>query len=450
MNNSETRCAQATGPVADKYFDSNGDPRPIEFLTLVCSTSGGISGLQSEYGGGERTWRRYIKMAQAASGIAVEYREDEHSWRYVENEEGQLSLAAKVQAEIATHLEDGIGDAPEADDEQRAQASDEMERKLSDDDEPEAHGDSGRDDLPAIALEDNLPSVFHGGKQGGKAEHPGANSTPQERFNYYMARTDVWESVHQVRLAVVPGKPYAVIHPIGDVHVGDDECDFRKFYALIDWIAGHPGHYVLGMGDYLEASTLGSVRAPTIADQVLTLGDAGETFAMAMQRVRDRIICLGEGNHEAAPKRDTGQDLSPLKPICDALQVARAPYDYPLEVLVGDQAYMIGVHHGTGGARTLGGIWNEVERQLNNNEIDAAIMGHAHAKGAVTRGKQGTIDDPVRGRVWDTKALHMIRSGSFKKYIAGSYARTKNMQPAVRGTVAIRVYATHRNIHPRS
>lgn len=40
---------------------------------------------------------------------------------------------------------------------------------------------------------------------------------------------------------------------LGDIHLGNINCDKEKFKEIVDWIASDPQRYWIGMGDYIEA-----------------------------------------------------------------------------------------------------------------------------------------------------------------------------------------------------
>ena len=212
-----------------------------------------------------------------------------------------------------------------------------------------------------------------------------------------------------------------------------------------------------GVGDYWQSPSTSNVRSPTMGFQSLTMMQGVQVAEMLFRHLmrrgddgRTACLLLGRGNHEDTILRSTGQDICPLQWLCERLNVPYAPYDFPLQVLVGEQEYLLYMHHGSGGGQTWGSHVNSLERLAENHrDADAVIMAHNHVKVCVEKGVMRLVkgeDGLDEYRVGD---VPMYRTGSLQRYHPNGYARMKNMKPTAPGSVAIRLYANRHNIHSR-
>ena len=300
--------------------------------------------------------------------------------------------------------------------------------------------------LPKTAKQEDIPSTCARliWREQPTMLSPGAS--PEEIVEFYMKATTYEEAVHTVRLQVVPGKAYAALHPFSDIHAGSLACDFARWVAFVNWCHGRKGHYVIGVGDMTEASTLGSVRSASLGYQVLDEWNAIKALQHTLAPVSKtkQLIGLLEGNHDWAVWKATGQKICLVEWMADALGVPDFGYEVPIKFLVGDQEYVIYFHHGAGGGQTIGYFWNTLERLSRNNRCDAVVMGHRHVAAFQPSTYRGEEDGK-----WILKETAMIGAGTFRRSPPQDYARVKNMPPEKLGTVAIRLYGDRHDLHAR-
>ena len=117
--------------------------------------------------------------------------------------------------------------------------------------------------------------------------------------------------------------------PIGDIHLGNVNCNVKKLRDTINWIENKEDTYIIGMGDYIEAINFTDPRfnPNNIPPQYLSrLGDIvikeKEELIKIFEPVSDRIICLLEGNHERKVYEKYHIDIQ--REICDSLEVIDA------------------------------------------------------------------------------------------------------------------------------
>ena len=440
---------RATSIVADIYH-SMTDP---EFLHHI-ATAGGYVGAEKKHPNTKRvTWMRWARRAQDATGLKLVCNAKGGTGAVIDadGDEQVPAVDETLREQLETIPEPGKPKPVPR--ELRKMAANEM--KTTTEVDPRHDGQGGS--IGPLATTEDIPRKFHGGLHGGASAKPGKNATAQEWEDYYMQETDVIELVHRVRLRTVPGKEYAVLHPLSDFHIGDRECDYRRGVALCDWIGKHEGHYMAGVGDYWQSVSTTNVRSPAMGFQSLTMKVGIEVAELLFRRLmrrgtdgRTACLVLGLGNHEKTILRSTGQDICPLNWLCERLDVPYAPYDFPLQVRVGEQEYLLYMHHGAGGGRTWGAHVNSLESLANNHrDADAVIMAHNHVKFAVDNGVMRLIKNEDGLDEYRVGDIPMYRTGSLQRYHPGGFGREKNMKPTAPGSVAIRLYANRHNIHSR-
>jgi len=436
--------------------DLYGSMTPGEFLDYVAKLGGYAACVRKHPGTTGVTWSRWAEKAMARTGLRLVWATRGAPGAVVDDNDDE------VKPEVDETLREKLDALPEMEKQRpiakelREQAAVEMQAATEHDPRHDKLGHK----LPKNAKDEDVPRVFCGGLHGGSSNKPGKLATTQELVDFYLQETNVKERIHRVRLRVVPGKEYAVLHPLSDFHMGDRECDFSRAMSLCDWIGKHEGHYMSGVGDYWQSPSTTNVRSATMGFQSLTMQQgiqvAEGLFSRLHRRGSDeRTACLllGLGNHEKTILRSTGQDICPLQWLCERMNVPYAPYDFPLQARVGDQEYLLYMHHGAGGGQTWGAHVNSLERLANNHrDADAVIMAHNHVKLAVDNGVMRVVKNPDPDGLDEYMVgnIPMFRTGSLQRYHPGGYAREKNMKPTAPGSVAIRLYGNKHDIHSRS
>jgi hypothetical protein len=265
-----------------------------------------------------------------------------------------------------------------------------------------------------------------------------------------MEATDVRERIHAVRLKCAPGKPYATLLPISDVHIGPVGCAFREIAATLTWAATKDGLYPFTLGDCLNNATLNSVEGMNLGAQLLDIMPSAAVMTQLFRPIADagRLLVLADGNHEARWVRQLGQNVSPTQFVAERLNVPYSSSSFPMIVQVGDQTYTLYIHHGTGSGQSYGHLWNTMQRFTENNKCDAAIAGHRHVRGNQERAVMAASQDDNGVWWWSPSGIQMIAIGCWLRYVPGSYARDRNMPPAVLGTNLVRLYADKHLVQP--
>jgi hypothetical protein len=134
---------------------------------------------------------------------------------------------------------------------------------------------------------------------------------------------------------------------LGDVHYGSETCDVDLFKTNIA-LCLEKHIYVVGMGDYLETSTLGSVgdlfeQNPSPQGQFDEMIEMFQPLANA-----GLLIGLNDGNHEGRVIKTTS--YNPTQMMCRILRVPYLGHSAFHLWRVGKQTYSVYSTHGSSGA----------------------------------------------------------------------------------------------------
>ena len=182
--------------------------------------------------------------------------------------------------------------------------------------------------------------------------------------------------------------PYAEtieLHPMGDLHIGDPNSDYKLILARLEYIKNTPNAYCILTGDLMDTAVSASV---------------GDTYGAALQPmeqlkqcvkifepIKDKIICVLPGNHEHRVYKTDGLDMTEV--MCGQLGILEkySPTTALLFVRFGKQTgkhhgrpqlYTIYATHGSGGGRKEGGKVNRLADLASIVDADIYVHSHTH------------------------------------------------------------------------
>jgi len=240
------------------------------------------------------------------------------------------------------------------------------------------------------------------------------------------------------------GTEYGRLHFVGDVQLGNANCDLRRLKDFIDWLAGQPDDRWIGLGDWFEAANRLSVGQQVMPDDV-TMRYACKLFAPIM----DQCLVLHTGNHDKRLQIQTGARFDPCAAFAAEFGVPFAGYDgfHRVRVHCGkrEQTYTGYCHHGWGAARTTGAQVTQLRRLLQSVDADYVAMGHLHDKQFTAAGTFGPDEDGV------ITARHKpaVRCGSWLRHGPDSYAREKGYEPGLPGAPTLYLHLDKHDVHTR-
>lgn len=176
-----------------------------------------------------------------------------------------------------------------------------------------------------------------------------------------------------------------VLYPISDIHLEAKECNLKKVKEWIELVKNTENGYTILLGDIidnaLKTSVSDSYSARISPEQAIDL--AVELF----EPIKDKIICIIEGNHESRTKKLV--NLSPTKIIAQRLGIEDKYAGEGAVVFVSfgksqgrdirKQIVTIYGTHGFSGGRKVGGKLNGLELLSDIfTDADIYLVGHTH------------------------------------------------------------------------
>ena len=175
------------------------------------------------------------------------------------------------------------------------------------------------------------------------------------------------------------------IHPMADLHIGDQMCDFKSIMERIEHIKTTKNAYCILDGDLMDTAIASSI---------------GDTYGASLQPmeqlkqcvkifdpIKDKILAVLPGNHEGRIYKTDGLDITEL--MCSQLGIATrySPTTAFLFIRFGmnsshkhnrPQLYTAYVTHGSGGGRREGGKVNRLADLASIVDADIYIHAHTH------------------------------------------------------------------------
>ena len=198
------------------------------------------------------------------------------------------------------------------------------------------------------------------------------------------------------------------IRPLFDFHEGNKYCDktaLRKDLSNLD-----DNTYLIGGGDLADAIITQDWRYAKHADA--SAGDAVideqiDVLTDLLIPYRERIIGLGDGNHEKTILKKCGTDI--IQRLCDNLSTdnhlcLHLGYSWLVRLFLREdngrgRSIIIKGHHGWGGVcRTEGGELTKYSRDMMYWDADVFLFGHGHKRDGKRIPRLGMTGDKLTSR----------------------------------------------------
>ena len=226
------------------------------------------------------------------------------------------------------------------------------------------------------------------------------------------------------------------IHPIGDLHIGHKNCNYRIIERAVKAVEYEEGeHRILLMGDLMDCGTKSAVGA-SVYEQALSMAEQLEMLKYFFEPVKDKIDGCVMGNHEYRIFKDVGVDI--IEIFCNELGIPYFGYSGVVTYSInGNRAYNINMFHGKAG----GGVENALKACKNmatKVNADVFLMGHCHRLGYTNRSVK-VIDS--RNSTLVDSLQHFILTGHSLDYDE-SYADQANLEIAPPGFPTVKLAST--------
>lgn len=176
------------------------------------------------------------------------------------------------------------------------------------------------------------------------------------------------------------------LHPLFDLHIGDNLCDALMIQEKIEYIRTTPNAYCILGGDLMDTAIATSV-GDTYGANLQPMQQL-EVCVKLFDPIKDKILAVVPGNHENRVYRTDGIDITAIMAAQLGLQGKYSATSSLLFIRLGSDktdgyhrrkvAYTAYTHHGNGGGKREGGKINALADMANIVDADIYICGHTH------------------------------------------------------------------------
>lgn len=252
------------------------------------------------------------------------------------------------------------------------------------------------------------------------------------------------EKMKVIKKQLPTNQQEVIIVPLADLHLGDSYCDISKIKEHIEFIKNTPNAYCLLNGDIINNATRTSVS--DVYGEKLTPMEQLRFASELLSPIKNKILCVTNGNHEARTYKTDGIDLMEVLTrelgIDDVyssnsaivyLQVGTSAKQHHNK-RVSQTQYSIFVNHGCGGGHKEGGKMNKLAEMASI--VDADIYVHSHTHTPMIMKKAFFRADYVHQTVTQVDKLFVNTSATLNY---GGYGETFEFTPSSKETPYIRL-----------
>jgi len=230
------------------------------------------------------------------------------------------------------------------------------------------------------------------------------------------------------------------IVPWGDIHIGapEQQCQWSKAKAELDYVLNRENTYLLGMGDYMDcAQKMPWRRGPNIYRESLPPMQQYKRILEALKPLAEKrkILGLHWGNHEEWIMEQTG--FQPVQMLCDSLNVPMLGPACETIVHVNKQSYLFYSQHGVSNAKLKHTKLGALIAAVKDVYADVYLYGHVHQL-AATRGAKRFRQQTLK--------VYYVLTGHFLDW-EGSYAQQFGLDPSPSGCAQIKLFADRHDVH---
>lgn len=222
------------------------------------------------------------------------------------------------------------------------------------------------------------------------------------------------------------------VHTFADEHIGDVGSDLKRIKERIKYVAEKPNAYCILNGDILDYASRSSIG--DIETRTLNIMGQIEKAVEIFEPIKDKILCITNGNHENRAFKKEGVDISKLI----ALQLGLGEIYSPTSALVflrfgacsrrqsrgSKMLYTIYANHGSGGGRKEGAKAIRLADMASVIDADIYIHSHTHLPMIM---KQGFFRTDVPNSTAQNVTKLFVNTASNLNY--GGYGEAQEFKP---------------------
>lgn len=218
---------------------------------------------------------------------------------------------------------------------------------------------------------------------------------------------------------------------LSDIHLGSKSLDKKELDKTLKYIEEHDDVYCILNGDLIDCTLKNSVGS--VYENVMTPMMQVLELVKILTPIKDKILVISLGNHEARSIKETSIDVLLLVARELGIEDRYAPGFWYLYLYFGKKTsgarvpmvYTITGYHGSGGGRGIGGKMNRLVDMSNIAVADLYIMGHTHTPMST---KKCIYIPDYNNKSLSLREMHYMMSNSFLKY-SDSYGEVNGYHP---------------------
>ena len=241
----------------------------------------------------------------------------------------------------------------------------------------------------------------------------------------------------------------------GDEHIGDEHCDLKRLKERIEFVANTKNAYCVLNGDVIDNATKTSIGDTYTAEfnPMEQLRTAVELF----EPIKDKILAITHGNHEARTYRKEGIDLSYLLAAQLGLSDRYTPTSALLFIRLGKDSsntkrtndkskvrqicYTVYMLHGSGGGRKEGAKAIRLADMASIVDADIYIHNHTHLPMVM---KQAFYRTDTRNSTVSVVDKLFVNGAANLNY--GGYGEAQEFKPASKQSPVIYLNGTKKQM----
>lgn len=176
---------------------------------------------------------------------------------------------------------------------------------------------------------------------------------------------------------------YIEVHTFADWHIGDCSAKLDEIKTELEYIKNNPNAYIICNGDLLNNATKTSI-SDCYAEELPPM-DAMNRLLILLEPVKDKILMMTQGNHEARSYKNDGIDLTEIVAQQLGIYDRYCKEGGVLFLRLGWNAsrsrkhwYTIYATHGSGGGRKEGAKAIRLADMAAIVDTDIYIHSHTH------------------------------------------------------------------------
>lgn len=229
------------------------------------------------------------------------------------------------------------------------------------------------------------------------------------------------------------------IQIFGDEHIGDEHCDLNRLKERIAYVANTENAYCVLNGDVIDNATKTSIGDTYAAE--LNPMEQLKTAVELFEPIKDKILAITHGNHEARTYRKEGIDLSYLLASQLGLRERYTPTSALLFIRLGKESkcrkmtsdknkvrpicYTVYMLHGSGGGRKEGAKAIRLADMASIVDADIYIHNHTHLPMVM---KQAFYRTDTRNSTFAVVDKLFVNGAANLNY--GGYGEAQEFKPA--------------------